>query len=294
MQLVIGHYDVLALARKTLSEVLDDNVLGLASETAWAMFFGIFPALLFAAPLLSIVGDPQAVFRGVLDRVAPTMPPEAMGVVRSVLRDLVFARGAAGLMSIGALLALYAGAGMFSTLIGALNTAFDVRETRPWWRQKLVAIGVAAVSVIVVWISTAVLVAGQGIVLLAARILDLGPLGQTVWQLLQYPAALALLVAYVWMLYLVLPDVPDRPRAVRATLVGALVATFLWVVVTIALRAYIANFGSYNTTYGTIGGVIVLLTWMYWSNFAFLVGGELASEIRAGTGRDAAPARLRR
>lgn len=291
MRLVIAHYDVVALVRKTVSEIVDDNILGLASETAWSMFFGIFPALLFAASILSLVGNQQQMFQTAFDHLAPVIPPSALGVVQGVLHDVLFTKSAPGIASIGALLALYAGSQMFSTLMRALNTAFDVRETRPWWKQQLIAIAAAAGSVVVLWIATVIFLAGQQIVGFASNQLGMGPVGAIAWTILQYPVAFALITGLFWLLYLVLPDLPDRPRPWRAALLAAVIATILWTVVTTLFRLYVQHFGSYNKTYGAIGAVIVLLTWMYWSSFALLAAGELASEIRAGSGRDAPPVR---
>jgi len=275
------HHDVVALAKKTVHEILDDNVLGLSAECAYNFFFGLFPFLLFAAPVVSLIGDRVAVFNAILARIAPSVPPEALTLIRGVLKDVVFSENAPGLMSIGAALSLWAGAGMFSSFMGALNDAYDVRETRPWWKQKVIAIVSAIVSLFLLFSSTAVMLGGQQIIDLVVRLLRLGAIGATLWTIAQYLLAFSLVVLFVWMLLTVLPDIHHPPRA---TLPGAILATIAWTVFTVLFRLYVSHFGSYNKTYGTIGAVIVLLTWMYWTCFAILVGGELNSELFAGTG----------
>jgi membrane protein len=278
--------DVRVIAKKTVHEVLDDNVLGYGAEVAYNFFFGLFPLLLFAAPLLSLVGDRRELLSDILTRAAPSLPPAAFALLVEVLQDVVYTDSAPGLMSIGALLALWAGAGMFSSLMSALNAAYDVTETRPWWRQKLTAIACAIASVILLMSATTILVAGEQIVELIVRLLLLGPIGEIVWTISQYALAFALVTGFVWMLYFVLPN---ARLSAKATLPGAIFATIGWALFTYLFRLYVTNFASYNKTYGTIGAVIVLLTWMYWTSVMILIGGELNSELHAGTGVTAGP-----
>lgn len=282
MKLVIGSRDVVALARKTVSEILADNVLGLSAETAYSFFFGLFPTFLFAAPVISFFGNKQQLFDHIFSALAPSLPPDAYNLVKGVLHDVIFAKNAPGLMSIGAALALYAGAGMFSSLMSALNVAYEVHESRPWWEQKLIAIGATVVAAITIGAATTLLLGGGEIVEAVARSLHLGVVGVVLSAVAQYLLVFALLVGSIWGIYMILPDVKDHGKL--QTIIGACLATVLWILTTVLFRAYVAHFGSYNRTYGTIGAVIVLLTWMYWSMFAILAGGELNSELRRGTG----------
>lgn len=287
MKLQIGGRDVVVLAKKTLREILDDNVLGLSGETAYSFFFGLFPTFLFAAPLVSLVGGKQQLYNQLSGWLASSLPPDAFTLTRGVLHDIVFAKSAPGLMSIGAVLALYAGAGMFSSLMSALNVAYDARDARPWWEQKLIAIGATIGAVITIGAAMLLLLGGGALVSTVSNALGLGPVGTALWAILQYVLVFALLIGAIWGIYMFLPDV--RAQDKKQTLVGAVLATILWVIFSIAFRTYVAHFGSYNRTYGAIGAVIVLLTWMYWSMFAILAGGELNSELRAGTGSTAIP-----
>lgn len=287
MRLEIGGRDVIVLAKKTVSEILDDNVLGLSAETSYNFFFGLFPAFLFAAPLLSLVGNKQKLFDELFMWLGTTLPGDAFTLVEGVLRDVVFAKNAPGLMSIGAILSLYAGAGMFSSLIGALNDAYDVHDTRAWWKQKLLAIAATVGAVLFLGTAMALLLGGGPLVSLVARILHLGRAGTVAWAIVQFVLVIVLIVGAIWAMYMFLPDVQAQDKL--QTLVGASVAALLWLILSALLRWYVSNFALYNRTYGTIGAVIVLLTWMYWSMFAILAGGELASELRAGTGSRAIP-----
>jgi membrane protein len=279
--MVIRGFNVGPLLKRTGKEVLEDNVLGLAAQTAYFFFFSLFPIVLFLAPMLSVVGDKRQTLNVILGHLAGTVPPEAMTLVRSVIDQVVFSPNAPGIMSIGALLAAWAGSNIFGALMGALNVAYDVDETRPWWKQKLIALGSVVGAGIVFVLATAILLAGEDIVGTLADNLGIGRSGRAIWTVVQFPLAIAMLVGLAWAVFLVLPNVKQNRRQ---ALVGAVVTTLLWLVVTIGFRLYVQHFGSYNKTYGTIGAVIVLLTWMYLSMITVLVGGELNSELHHGTG----------
>ena len=276
---VLGHR-VLPLLKRTWAEILDDNVLGLAAQTAYYFFFSLFPLLLFSAPLLGLIGGRELILGRVMASAAQVLPPSAYTLLDQVVQDVVLSDNAPGLMSLGALLALWAGSNIFSALIDALNRAYDVAETRPWLKKKLLSIAAVLVAGGALVLATLTMLAGEDLVRWFAGQLGLGSQERLAWTVFQYLLAFALLVGSAWMLFYFLPNVrQDRTRV----LAGAVVTTVLWIVVTLVFRAYVQNFGNYNATYGTIGGVIVLLLWMYLSMLVLLTGGELNSELHRGT-----------
>ena len=279
--MIIKGYRVGPLVRGTAREVLDDNIMGLAAQTAYYFFFSLFPLILFAAPLFGLIGDKQEMIEGVMRRLAGTLPGDALDLVRGVVQEVVLAEGAPGLMSIGAILAAWAGSNIFNALIDALNHAYDVEEGRVWWKKRLLALGSVIAGGAVMLAATAIMLGGENIAEWLGRQLGLGDEAVTVWSVVQYPLALALLIGTAWMIYYFLPNIRQDRTQVFA---GAIVATVLWIVVTLLFRAYVVNFGSYSKTYGTVGGVIALLTWMYLSMLVLLIGGELNAEIHHGTG----------
>ena len=163
----------------------------------------------------------------------------------------------------------------------ALNTAYGVKETRPFWKRKLIAVACVLGAGGVLLTATIFLVAGGDIVDAVGDRIGLGDTARTLWTVAPITVAVAALVAIAWAIYYFLPNLKQNRKQVLA---GAVVATLLWIVVTLAFRFYVQNFGSYNNTYGAIASVIVLLTWMYLSMLVLLAGGELNSEIHAGTG----------
>jgi membrane protein len=279
--MIIKGYRVGPLLRATGKEVLDDHVLGLAAQTAYYFFFSLFPLFLFAAPLLGIIGDKQKIIGRVMEQLGDTFPGEAIELVRGVVEDVVLAEGAPSLMSLGALLAAWAGSNIFNSMIDALNRAYDVPESRKWWKKRLLALASVLVAGVVVMTATAIMLAGESLIEWIGARVGLGEGTVLVWKIVQYPLALVLMVAGAWMVYYFLPNMRQDWKQV---LVGAVVATLLWVLVTLLFRLYVVNFGAYSKTYGTVGGVIALLTWMYLSMLVLLVGGELNAEIHHGTG----------
>ena len=280
--MIVGGYRVGPLLKKTGREILDDNVLGLAAQTAYYFFFSLFPLLLFVAPLLSLIGDKRQMLGWLLAQLGSAVPPEAMALVGGVVKDVVLSESAPGVMSVGALLAAWSGSNIFGALMGALNRAYDVHESRRWFRQQLIRLASLIVAGLMLLLATAVVLGGNQIVDWLATHVGLSRSVTGAWKVLQFPLALATLVGAAWLIYYFLPNVKQRARHV---LVAAIVASVLWVVGTLLFRAYVQNFGSYNKTYGAIGGVIALLTWMYLSMLVLLSGGELASELHCRTAR---------
>jgi membrane protein len=268
--------ELVPLVKRVGKETLDDNVLGLAAETAWSFFFGLFPTVLFALPLLSLFGDRREWVQTIMNQLSVSLPADTVGLISKVITEIVDTDSAPGLISVGLLLALWSGSSMFASLMAALNRAYEIQETRPWWRQRLIAAACTILGIGVVWISAIIMVGGEQIGQIAVRLLRLDPAEAVVLAVVQYVLAFILLATFIWVLYLVLPAGTQNKRT---SMIGAMVATVLWMVFTLLFRLYVQNFETYNKAYGAIGAVMVLLTWMYWTMFVILVGGELNAEF---------------
>jgi membrane protein len=280
MSIVIGGHRALPLLKKTVREIGEDRVPSLAAETAYYFFFSLFPLLLFLTPLLGLLGNGEQLVESLLSRLAATMPPDALSLLRRTLVETVQTSGGPGIMSLGALLAGWAGSNIFGSLMEALNVAYDATETRPWWKRialRLVCLGLAGA---VVFGATAIFLFGDHIARWAGDALHLGVVGATAFTFLEYLVAVALVVALGAVIYKLLPNVQQRWTHV---IVASMVATVLWLAATLLFRIYVSHFGSFNKTYGTIGGVIALLSWMYYTMLVVLSAGELASELHQGT-----------
>jgi len=278
--MVILGYRPKELIQKTVSETVGDNILGIAAQVAYNLFFSLFPLILFVAPLLSLLGDKRQIVSDLMSRLADVVPADAFTLLSKVITDIVFAENAPGLISIGALLAAWSGSNIFTTFMDALDTAYDVKDERPWWKKRLIALGVLVGWALIITLVTAILLAGDNIVQYARTRLGMGSAALSAWNILQFPIAIVLLIAFFYLMYWALPYVKQDKKQI---LVGSVVAAILFVLATLVFRLYVQHFPP-NKTYGTIGAVMVLLTWMYVVSVVILVGGELNSELHQGTG----------
>lgn len=278
--MILKGYRVGPLLKGTGKEILDDGVPTLAAQTAYYFFFSLFPLLLFLTPLLSVVGDERAMMGYIERQLASAVGPEAFAPLRAAIESVVFSDDAPGLMSTGALLAAWSGSNIFGALMTALNTAYDVEETRAWWKRQLIRLGLFLGGVVVMVVATVVMLAGEDVAAWISGIVGLGESGRAAWNVIQFPLAFACLVGLAFAVYYFLPNVKQDWKKV---LVAAAITTTLWIAATLLFRIYVQNFASFNKTYGTIGGIIALLTWMYYSMFVVLSGGELAAELNHGT-----------
>ena len=279
--MIIKGFNVAPLVKKTVQEIGRDRIPSLAAETAYYFFFSLFPLLLFLTPLLGLIGNGEQLMASLLARLATTIPVDALSLLRRTLSEIITASGGAGVMSVGALLAGWSGSSIFGALMDSLNVAYDVSESRPWWKRQLLRIVCLLLSGTIVCAATFVFLDGERISWWVGGMLHLGAFGIAMWTFLQLALAAALVVVLCLTLFKLLPNVQQRWSHL---VVASITTTLLWIVATLVFRIYVQHFGSYNMTYGTIGGVIALLSWMYYTMFVFLAGGELASELHHGSG----------
>jgi len=279
--MVIKGFNVVHLLKKTGREIGDDRITSLSAQTAYYFFFSLFPLLLFLTPMLGLFGNGQQMMDSMLSRLSSTLPGDSLSLIRRIFSQVITAQGGAGIMSLGALLAAWSGSNIFGALMDALNIAYDVKETRPWWKRQLLRLGALVVAAVIMLLATAIFMDGERFAQWVGNTLGLGAAGVTAITILQFIVAALLLVALGASVFKILPNVSQRWSNV---FVASLATTVLWIVATLLFRVYVQHFGSYNKTYGAIGGVIALLTWMYYSMFVLLSGGELASEMHHGSG----------
>jgi membrane protein len=263
-----------ALLKRTYQEIVADNCLGLAAQLAYYFFLALFPALLFLVALLSLFP-----VENLLETITSTLSRVAPGEVIKIVQDQIIAIARdekGGLLTLGMLGTIWSTSAGVSAIIDALNQAYDLRESRPWWKVKLLALGLTLALAVFILVSTTLVVAGPSLAETVARWFGLGQVFTWTWTILQWPVVFLLVSFAIAMVYYFAPDAKQEWIWITP---GSLVATFLWLVISLGFKIYVANFGSYNATYGTVGGVIVLLLWFYVSGFAVLVGAELNAEI---------------
>jgi membrane protein len=262
-----------AIIGRTLKEMRADNCFGLAAQLAYYFFLSIFPALLVLVVLTAFF--PRDLLDRILTWFGAFTPPDVMQIVTSQVHSIA-SSGRAGLLTFGALGALWSSSSAMNAIIDTLNRAYGIREARPWWRVQALAIVLTIVMSLFVLVAFTLVVAGPEI---AGRIAERHGLGAIVhWTVLvlQWPVVFLLISEAFARVYYLAPDAEQRWPWI---LPGAHLATALWLLVSLGFRFYVMHFGQYNKMYGAIGGAIVMLLWFYLSGLVLLVGAEFNSEI---------------
>ena len=262
------------LARRTAREVAADDCMGLAAELAYYFLLALFPALLFVVALVSFF-PVEGVLDAITGMLGRLLPHEAMVLIQEQILKIGDNKDG-GLLTLGLLGAVWSTSAGVSAIIGTLNTAYDIEEGRPWWRVKLVALGLTAALAFFIVGATVLIIAGPALLERLAAYAHMDRAFVTVWTIARWPAALALVAAGIGIIYYYAPDAEQDWIWITP---GSVLATALWLGASSAFKFYVSHFGSYNATYGAIGGVIVLMLWLYVSGLAVLVGAELNAEI---------------
>jgi membrane protein len=262
--------------RAAVAEFQRDDALGLAAQLAFYLILALFPFLLVLVSLMGTFSSP-ALAEQVLGYFREVTPEQVYGIIESYLSDIIAGnRPAPGLFSVGLVIALWSASGAFAALINALNKAYDVEETRPFWKVRGIALLMTLGLSVMVMIGVLLLVAGPPIGRGIADLFGLGEVFTLVWNVVQWPVALSLMVFTVALLYYFAPDAEQPFRWITP---GGLIGVLLWVLASVIFRFYVSNFGSYDATYGSIGAVIVLLLYLYISSLTILFGAELNATL---------------
>jgi membrane protein len=262
------------LLKRTVKDTQADNGLGLAAQLAYYFFLALFPTLLFLIALAGLFASPQLVAR-LVDMLGGAAPPDVINIIREQLISLSQGNQG-GIMTFGVAAALWSSSAAMVALIDSLNRAYDVEEARPWWKQRITAVLLTVGVAIFILASFALVLAGPQLAETIASRVGLGPAFEWTWKILQWPLVFALVATGIGLVYYFAPDV-DQDWVFLTP--GSVVATVLWLVGSLGFRFYVVNFGSYNETYGAIGGVMVLLLWLYLSALVVIIGAEMNAEI---------------
>jgi membrane protein len=260
--------------KQTGKRAYADNVVGWAAELAYYFFLALFPALLFLVALASFfpVHDLMDKILGTLSRVAP-------GEVLTLVRDQVLQiskNNNGGLLTIGLIGTIWSASSGMSSVSSVLNRAYHVDEGRSWVRVRVISIGLTVALAVFVLVSFALVVAGPELADKVADSVGLGSAFRWTWKILQWPMVFALIVTGFGLVYYFAPDVEQEWKWITP---GAVFATVVWLVASLAFRWYVSAFANYQKTYGAIGAAIVALLWFYMSGIAILAGAEMNALI---------------
>ncbi len=265
---------VTEVGKRLFTEISQDDCAGQAAQLAYYFLFSLFPLLLFLVTLIGYLPIPN-LFDRMMTAASLLLPPQALSLVQDTL-GTVTTEQRGGLLSLGVLVALWSASAGFRAIMTSLNRAYDVEEGRPWWKFYLVSVLATVAFALLAVTAFALLVFGPQIGEGIASLAGAGDLFHTVWAIVRWPVALVLMSFVLAGVYYVAPDVEQDFRWVTP---GSVIAVLGWVVASIGFSIYVQNFGNYDATYGSVGAVIVLLTWLYLTGFLLLVGGEANAVI---------------
>jgi membrane protein len=262
------------LGRRTVKDSIQDDAAGLAAQLAYYFFLSLFPALLFLVALASFF--PLYSFTDELMRmIAPIAPAAVVELLKDQLTSLSNSDDT-GLLSIGLLMALWSSSAAMVSVIDAMNRAYDIEDSRAWWKRRVVAIALTVGLAIFILTSFGLIVAGPWLADFLGQQFGLAPAFTMAWKLLQWPVVLLLASTGFGLVYYFAPDAEQEWVWITP---GALTATILWFLTSLAFRYYVVNFGNYEEAYGTLGAIILTLLWFYISGLAMVIGAELNAEI---------------
>ena len=264
-----------AVLRRTLKEFKDDELSDRAAALTYYGILAIFPALLVLLSVLGLVG--ASANRAILDNLQQLAPGAARDILRTAVKDLQGSRGTSGVLAIVGLAgAFWSASGYVAAFIRASNAVYDVPEGRPVWKVLPVRLAVTLVLLVMLCASAVIVVFTGSLAARVGEALGIGSAGVTAWSIAKWPVLVLLVVLMVAILYWASPNA--RQPGFRWVSPGGFIAVLLWLLASGGFAVYVANFGSYNKTYGTLAGVIIFLIWLWISNLAILLGLEFDAE----------------
>ena len=268
-----------SVLKRTVREFQEDNLTDWAAALTYYSVLAIFPALIVLLSVLGLVGDSAT--QPLIDNLEELAPGPAREIVMDAIRNLQSSQGSAGvLFVVGLAGALWSASGYVAAFMRASNSIYDIEEGRPIWTTLPVRVGLTVALLVLVAISAIAVVLTGGLAEQAGDLVGLGSTAVTVWDIAKWPVLLVVVSFMFALLYWAAPNV--KQPGFRWISPGGLLAVLMWVVASAGFAFYVSNFGSYNKTYGALGGVIVFLVWLWISNIAVLLGAEFNAELERG------------
>ncbi|HEX8188027.1 MAG TPA: YihY/virulence factor BrkB family protein [Pyrinomonadaceae bacterium] len=275
------------LGKRVYAEVMDDDVLGRSAQLSYYFLLALFPALLFLTSLLGyLAGENGQLRESLFGYLAAVLPGDASKLVAETVTDVTQSSGG-GKLSFGILATLWAASNGMGAISESLNAAYDLKETRPWWKVRLTAVGLTLALTLLIVTALVLVLYGHDIADAVSVKVGLGSAFATAWKVLQWPLVLIFVLVAFALIYYFGPD--SHQQDWKWITPGAAVGVALWLLISFAFKAYLSYFNSYSATYGTLGAVIILMLWFYFTGTAILVGGEVNSEIENELAKQGAP-----
>jgi membrane protein len=268
-----------AALKRTFKEFQEDNLTDWAAALTYYAVLAIFPAMIVLISILGLVGESAT--QPLIDNLGAVAPGPAKEIFTNAIKNLQGSQGAAGvLFVVGLLGALWSASGYVAAFMRASNSIYDMPEGRPVWKTLPVRVGLTLILLFLLAITALAVVLTGGLAQKVGNIVGLGGTAVDVWDIAKWPV-LVLVVSFMFaLLYWAAPNV--RQPGFRWVSPGGVVAVLGWLIASAAFAFYVGNFGSYNKTYGALGGVIVFLVWLWISNIVILLGAEFNAELERG------------
>lgn len=276
-----------ALGKRVWGEIQEDNVFGRAAELSYYFLLALFPFLIFLTSVIGLIlGSGTGTRHALFDYLGRIMPPSAYQLISNTMQE-VSASSSGSKLSFGILAALWAASNGLGAITETLNNAYDLKESRPWWKQRLTAISLTIALSVLIILALVLIVAGGRIAEWLAVTYGFGPVFPMAWKIIQWPVVLGCMILAFALIYYFAPDF--REQSWQWLTPGAAIGVALWLLVSIGFRVYLSFFDSYSATYGSLGAVIILMLWLYFTGAAVLIGGEVNSEIEHAAAKKGEP-----
>ena len=269
-----------SLSRRVFERAYTDDVLGQSAKLSYYLVLAVFPMLIFLVTLIGILAPGSDMLQKLLAYWRGVLPRSAYDLVFKTWQEISATAGG-GKLSLGIVGTIWAASGAMGAVMDGLNKAYRVKEGRPWWKAQLLSILLTIAFVVFTFVALSVVLFGNHLGELAAAYVGLGTQFATMWNFVQWPIGLAFVWLACVLLYRYAPDV--HPLSWNRVMTGAHIAVVLWLLVSIGLRVYLRYFNHYGATYGSLGAVIVLMLWFYFTGAAILIGGEVNAERNAAS-----------
>lgn len=269
----------------------EDDIFGRSAQLSYYFLLALFPLLLFLITLFGYIDGAGSFLRHkLISYLGDVMPASAFHLVVGTIDQVTNGRGG-GKLSFGLLFALWAASSGVNALGQALNAAYDVSETRPWWKVRLISVALTIALVVLITCSLLIVLYGGRLGRFLAAFIHEGHAFSVAWKILQWPIAPAFVFLAFALIYRFAPNVRAKSRDRRLAASdyrrrwlspGIGVAVVTWLLVSLGFRLYLHFFDSYRITYGSLGAVIILMLWFYLTGAAILLGGEVNCEWESG------------
>ncbi|WP_079149000.1 YihY/virulence factor BrkB family protein [Streptomyces agglomeratus] len=268
--------------KRTVKEFKEDNLTDWAAGLTYYGVLAIFPALLALVSILGLMGT--STIRPLIDNLGSLAPGAARDILTGILEQLEGKQGRASIaMIIGIVIALWSASGYIAAFMRASNAVYDIGEGRPVWKTLPTRLGITIVVVVLLAVMAVGVVFTGDLAKKTGEILGIGDTAITVWNIAKWPVLVLLFMLIIALLYWAAPNVKRKLRWVSP---GSFVAVIIWLIASAAFALYVANFSSYDKTYGSMAAIIIFLIWMWISNIAILLGLEFNAELERGRAID--------